>query len=106
MANPALVVVEWNDAWVEGNEPVLLNEVGHAHKPHVIITIGWLLMDDETGISLANEHYKDDNTYRGRTFIPRGMVGKVTTYKLAQVKQKSPPKITLCGSESSQSVSD
>jgi hypothetical protein len=88
MTELPLVVVEWDDAWIDGNEPVALNEVGIEHKPLVICTMGRLLKDDETGVSLANEYYKDKDIYRGRTFIPRAMVRSVTRYKLSKPRPK------------------
>ena len=75
----------WNDAWIR-ESPVTLEDVGASHEPEVVTTIGWVLRDDEIGISLANEYY--DNTYRGRTFIPRGMVKSVTPYKLTRPRTK------------------
>ena len=83
-----LVVVTWNDAWIDGTEPVLMSEVHIEHKPKVITTIGWLLKDDERGVSIACEHYDDDKTFRGRTFIPRGMVQSVTPHVLAKPRKK------------------
>jgi hypothetical protein len=64
-----LVVVRWNDAWVDGTDPVSLADAAATHKPKVIETLGWILKEDEVGISIANEHYADEETYRGRTFI-------------------------------------
>lgn len=79
-----LVVVKWNDAWTT-EIPASLD--GHlVHKPELITTIGWLMVDDEQGVQLANEFY--DSTYRGRTFIPRGMVVSVTEYSLSKKKKK------------------
>lgn len=81
----ALVVVRWKDAWVDGNEPVTLGaEVATTHKPKVIVTVGWLLREDESGVSVANEHYDDENVYRGRTYIPREMIVSLERYKLTK----------------------
>lgn len=79
-----LVVVEWNDAWIK-EAGVTLEDVGATHVPTVVTTIGWMMKDDEVGISLANEFY--DDTYRGRTFIPRGMVKTVTPYRLTKPRK-------------------
>lgn len=83
-----LVVVEWDDAWVDGSDPVNLADAASSHKPKTIVTLGWVLKDDERGISLANEHYADEDTYRGRTFIPRAMVRSTTPFKLAKIRNK------------------
>jgi hypothetical protein len=78
-----LVVVRWDDAWTT-ETPASLD--GHlVHKPERVTTIGWLLKDDAVGIQLANEFY--DETYRGRTFVPRAMIVTVTPFKLAKVRQ-------------------
>lgn len=81
-----LVVVVWDDAWVRADEPLVLNEVSASHKPMTVHTIGWLLMEDERGVSVANEFYEE--TYRGRTFIPRAMVRTVTKFALAKPRKK------------------
>lgn len=80
-----LVVVEWLDAWVRADEPVTLADVGASHHPEPVTTIGWVLLQDDTGISLANEVY--DGHYRGRTFVPAGMIESITPYKLTKARQ-------------------
>jgi len=82
-----LVIVEWNDAWGD-EEPVSLDSVDAVHKPLVVRTIGWLLKSDDAGVSLANECY--DNSYRGRSFIPKAMIKSVTPYKLVKPRKPSP----------------
>ncbi len=80
MTKLPLVVVEWDDAW-QTETPAALNGP-MVHAPERVTTIGWVLRDDAEGIQLANEFY--DDTYRGRTFIMRSMVRKVTPYKLTK----------------------
>jgi hypothetical protein len=77
-----LVVIVWDDAWVRAEESVAMGDVHATHKPMSITTIGWLLLENEDGISVANEYY--DDTYRGRTFIPRAMVKSVTRFALTK----------------------
>ena len=86
-----LVVVEWNDAWIDGNDPANLAEAKATHKPKGIITLGYVLYEDDNGIQLANEYYEDESIYRGRTYIPKGMVRKITPYRLTRphAKRKS-----------------
>lgn len=79
-----LVVVAWDDAWTDENS-VTLDNVRASHKPIRVHTIGWLLLDDDVGVSIANEYY--DSTYRGRTFILRSMVRSVEPFVL-----NKPPK--------------
>lgn len=83
-----LVVVKWADAWTESDQPVSADDVRLHHAPTEVETIGWLLHQDDAGISLANERY--DLSYRGRTFIPRGMVLSVTPFTLSRPRQKKP----------------
>lgn len=87
-----LVIVEWLDAWT--NElGVTVEDVGASHRPVKVQTIGWLLKDDEVGVSLANEHF-DDGSYRGRTFILRSMIASVTPFSLTKPRKKPLPKTT------------
>lgn len=81
-----LVVVEWDDAWVKADEAVVMSEIHHTHKPTAVTTIGWLLREDEAGVSIANEYY--DETYRGRTFIPKAMVRKLTRFALSRPRKR------------------
>ena len=69
--NYPLVIVRWNDAHAGGHEQYDSASVPHA--PIVIETVGWLLRDDETGVSVASE-LLDSGNYRSYTFVPRGMV--------------------------------
>ena len=78
-----LVIVVWDDAWTD-EQSVTIEDVRASHKPVVVTTIGWLLLDDEVGVSIANEFY--GGTYRGRTFILRSMVKSVTPFKLARAR--------------------
>lgn len=81
MVKPPLVVVVWHDAWVR-EDPVALIDAPMHHIPTEVTTIGWVLHQDAVGISLANEYY--DESWRGRTFIPAGMIQSVTPFKLAR----------------------
>ena len=85
MTKLPLVIVEWDDAWTD-EQTVTLEDVRASHKPMVVTTIGWLLLEDEVGVSLANEFY--GGTYRGRTFILRSMVKSVTPYVLTKPRKK------------------
>lgn len=86
-----LAVVEWLDAWVDGNDPVNLADAAATHKPKVVVTIGWVLLQNNHGISIANEHYGDEDTYRGRTFIPAAMIKSITIMNLSKPRTKKPP---------------
>jgi hypothetical protein len=68
-----LVTVQWNDAHAT-SDPVTVADLDH--DPLLVTTAGWLLRDDEKGITLANERYVVGGVeyFRGKTFIPRGMI--------------------------------
>lgn len=82
MTKLPLVVVEWADAWVDGSDPVNPADVKASHKPKIIVTLGYLLLRDDVGVSLANEYYHDEDVYRGRTFVPAAMLLSVKEHKL------------------------
>lgn len=88
MTKLPLVVVEWADAWIDGSDPVNLADVKASHKPKIIVTLGYMLLQDEVGISLANEYYQDEDVYRGRTFIPAQMLRSVKEHKLTKTRRK------------------
>lgn len=67
-----LVKVKWNDAFGNKIDEVSLDDVATTHFPTQVETVGWLLWEDEVGISVVSERY--NNVFRGRTFIPRGMI--------------------------------
>ena len=79
MDSPTLVLVVWDDAWGDAHESVSLEDAHLKHRPTVMQTVGWLLRDDEQGVSLFNERCLDqgEESYRGRTFILRAMVKSV-----------------------------
>lgn len=74
-----LVCVYWLDAHSSATRA--FTEENVLHKTAPMETYGLLIKDDEAGVSIANETYMDDienvQTYRGHTFIPRGMVVRV-----------------------------
>jgi hypothetical protein len=88
MTKLPLVLVTWNDAWIDANDPVNLADVAASHKPKVIKTLGYVLLQNETGISLANEYYADEDVYRGRTFVFGPMIISVEPYKLTKQRRK------------------
>ena len=85
-----LVVVAWEDAWQDQENFVTLHGIQQTHAPMGVQTIGWLLQDDAIGVSVANERSSDNGqeTYRGRTFVPRAMVRSVTPFKMTRPRTK------------------
>lgn len=91
---PKLVEVIWDDAHADLME-ASQSDLEDFHQAAVMHTIGWLLRDDEKGVTVANEECPADQTHRGRTFIPRPLVHSIRTIKggrssKAQVKPSSP----------------
>jgi hypothetical protein len=78
----ALVLVRWEDA--DSSSTRVLTEAGDEyHKPVIMETVGWLLKNDPRGVSVVCEAFLDEGvrSYRGHTFIPRGMVLAVRTLR-------------------------
>lgn len=82
------VSILWDDAWGDMTTAVSLENVHESHKPERILTRGWLLREDDVGISLANEICAD-GTYRGRSFILKGMVVDVVHHSVSRKKVKN-----------------
>jgi hypothetical protein len=80
-----LVLVVWEDADT-GEEAVDRDTVVSYHRPTIVHTLGWVLKDDDVGVTLVNEFYSE--SYRGRTFIPRKMIQSVTPYNLSKPRTK------------------
>jgi hypothetical protein len=85
------VTVVWEDAWAEGVDDTTIELAHQRHKPLEMETRGWLLVDDDVGVSLFYERCLEPLTYRGRTFIPRAMIRKVEDFPRPRQarKQKS-----------------
>lgn len=79
------MLVVWNDANVGGDDAVSLDTVHLYHEPTVVHTIGWVLKEDEEGISIVTEYY--DETFRGRTFIHRPMIKDVIPFTISKKRE-------------------
>lgn len=88
---PPFVIVKWLDAWGEETGEATLANAHEAHKAVPMETAGWLLKQDDAGVSIFCERCteKSEYTYRGRTFIPRGMIKSVEDFP---PKRKRKPK--------------
>lgn len=91
---PELVSVVWDDAHASAGEQFTVKSLDDVHKPTKMETTGWLLRDDEVGVTVANERCLDegDDTYRGRTFVPRALVKEVKPV-LKQRKPRKPKEV-------------
>lgn len=74
------VTVTWLDAWAEGVDDATVDNVHEKHHPVEMETRGWLLKDDDIGVSIFYERCLAPLSYRGRTFIPRGMIKSVEEF--------------------------
>ena len=74
---PYLAFVTWNDA--QGSATLNYDKV-RDHAPVVMKTVGWVVDRNEAGISICCEQWTENGllNWRGHTFIPAGMVVKVT----------------------------
>ena len=85
-----LVLLVWMDAWADAENFVTLHGVQQTHAPMPVQTLGWVLQSDEIGVSLANErsiNQSGEETYRGRTFVLRGMVKSMTPFRLVRPRK-------------------
>lgn len=80
-----VAIVVWDDAHGSATDNVTIADIGHAHRALVMTTIGWLLREDEDGVSIANERCMEEGkeVYRGHTFVPRSLIRSCTPFKLS-----------------------
>lgn len=83
-----LVAVTWLDAEGETSGDYTEEEARVAHKPPQYISIGLLVIDDPTGITIFGE-VGDDGRFRNRVFIPRGMISEVVQLLPAQPARRA-----------------
>lgn len=88
MSEPRFVTCVWKDAFADGVEDVTVEHAKEKHRPIVMETRGYLLVDDEVGVSLFHERCREDNTFRGRTFILRQNVISVEDFPLKRKPRK------------------
>lgn len=76
-----LAIVEWWDAHQSQTERTY-DEILKEHKASLIRTHGYVVIDNEVGVWVSSEWLPGDpgspDTYRQHTFIPRGMLHKIT----------------------------
>jgi hypothetical protein len=90
MDNLVLVTVVWADAHASAGDQLTVKELDDYHKPTIMETTGWLLREDDVGVTVANERCLDegDGAFRGRTFIPKSLIQSITPV----IKSKKPRK--------------
>ena len=70
------VCVKWGDASVDPDS--FTEKEAKNTKPIVTTTIGFLICRNPHGIVLATDVYEDNPDLACKTFIPKGMIIKVT----------------------------
>lgn len=90
--SPPYVMVIWDDAWSDSVGTATTKDAKDLHRAAKYETRGWLLVDDEDGLSVFPERCLDDGeaTYRGRTFIPKSLVRAVTHVTLSAPRTRKP----------------
>lgn len=83
-------------AWSDAHSPAAtdvynLSSIGDIHGSMTIVTSGWLLRQDDAGVTLASEWCGGDD-FRGITHVPAGMVREVVMIPIPKPKKKRPPK--------------
>ena len=81
-----LVKVQWLDAFGEVDKTIY-SEHEISHEPLILESVGWLLREDESGITIAMDcDTREDFTYRNVGFIPAQMIKEVATLYVRKKK--------------------
>jgi hypothetical protein len=79
-----VIAVKWKDAHSSLTEFEAGELLPKLHKPWLRWTVGIMLLEDDSGISLATDLLHDlnggDDTYQGHCFIPKGMIVETVAY--------------------------
>lgn len=74
-----VVEVEWLDAWATTETSTI--KKAQKHKPELTVTIGYLLAENEDGITIATDRYpKSPKQGKIINFIPWGIVSGYWVY--------------------------
>lgn len=83
------VAIEWLDAHSPSSIDIFdANDLKGAHGTMPVITAGWLLKDDDAGVTLASEWFAGTSEFRALTFIPRTMIAERTELAVKKVRVK------------------
>jgi hypothetical protein len=86
---PAVAVIWWDAHARPQAVEYTEDEVKTLHQPAEVITLGLLIKEDDTGISLYSEEPGPDSV-RGANFIPAGMIKEVI--RLGDLKRPAMPR--------------
>jgi hypothetical protein len=78
---PELVLVEWGDAHGGGGWKSR-EDLQHVHNPLVVVSTGFVVKKDNVGITLASGWSEEYDGAVGCSFIPAGMIRKITKVKV------------------------
>lgn len=92
IVEPPFAICRWMDAWGDETGEATVANAHETHKATPMETAGWVLKDDQDGVSIFCERCteKSEYVYRGRTFVPRGMVVELVKYKLTRPRLPKP----------------
>jgi hypothetical protein len=89
-AGPYMGLVTWLDAHGDAAQQVWdLSSLDH--RPLVMETLGWVVREDATGVTLFTERVSNSDgtfSWRGRGFIPAGML--VSVHRVEIPKRRLP----------------
>jgi hypothetical protein len=84
-----LCLVRWADAHSpSAGDTYTANDLDAVHRAITATTCGFLLRDDDFGVTVASE-WLGGQEFRGLTIIPRGMVVEVVACKTVQSRKRS-----------------
>lgn len=75
-----IVLVRWNDAYCKDDT---YTEKDFKHEAAPTVTVGFLVKEDKTGITVATDvqlpmEKEDEISFRGKNFVPKGMIHDIT----------------------------
>jgi len=89
-----LVAVQWTDAHgSSANERLTEADKETQHQPAFMLSLGWLLWQDEKGVTIVSEACIGENEWRGRSFIPAPLIQSITPLAVARKKKPKTEKL-------------
>jgi hypothetical protein len=83
-----LVAITWEDAHGKATGDFSEEQIAQEfHQAALYTSYGLLIIDNEKGVTIAMEE-ADDGSFRGLTFIPRGMVKELVNLGRPKRKMK------------------
>jgi hypothetical protein len=82
---PKLAIICWLDAVSPAaTHAVNIADIASVHQSLPIQTVGWILFDDDKGITVAGESCQDGD-YRSITHIPRSLITEIRTITIKRI---------------------